>query len=110
MIDPSKIDALIVEARERDDAVCEKLKGECARLATFGPGWKQASIRVASDAASGLAHDQARPEPEDGSFAIQLFSAIMFAIDARAELKLLEMIASPNFYSAMMRSAAEAKP
>jgi hypothetical protein len=120
MIDPSQIDERYEAARQRDDAVFAKLKDECARLIVVDQ--YQSGTRVFSlDALTSMIkparfiesgnssyNSPTYPAPENGSFANQLFSAIAFAIDARAELKLLELIRQPDFYvSAMMRSAAE---
>lgn len=121
MIDGTKIDALIAEVRLRDQAVTDKLKAECARLVAVDQ--HQSHMRTLSldtltqalrparyvESTNSAINMPTYPEPENGSFAIQLFSSIMFAVDARAELKLLELIASPNFYNAIMRSAAEVR-
>ena len=119
MIDSTKIDALIVEARARDTAVTDKLKGECARLVVvdqyqgftrnLSADTMATMLRPARyvESTNSNINQPTEPPPENGSYAIQLFSAICFAIDARAELKLLELIASPTFYDAIMRSAAE---
>jgi hypothetical protein len=108
MIDPSIIEAKIVSARARDNAVTAKLLGEISRLAVFS--WGDTAVQQAKTVTSGIPQDVARPTPENGSYAYQLYSAICFTIDARVELKLLELIASPDFYSALMRSAAEIAP
>lgn len=111
MIDPTKIDALIEAAHQRDNAVTHKLLQECSRLAANVSDPPQPMhLMAAHKAESGKSAGYVLPPPENGSFAYQLFSSIMFAVDARAELKLLELIASPNFYNAIMRSAAEVKP
>lgn len=118
MINPSIIDERIDAARARDNAVTANLLGEIARLAVIAP--MQEHVRMFSldalnsqlkpgrFADSGLGQmGVVRQLPEQGSYAYQLYSAICFVIDARAELKLLELIQSPDFYSALMRSAAE---
>ena len=121
MIDPSLVDEKIEEARARDSTVCEKLKNECARMVvvdqfesgqqTFSLDNLVSTLRPARYTSSGRFNTlpSLNLPPENGSYALQLFSAIMFAVDARAELKLLELIASPHFYAALMRSAAEVK-
>jgi hypothetical protein len=117
-MDPEIIDAKIVEARERDNAVTQKLLQDITRLPVtkaFGGADRLASLDTLKDAlqsahraesgvGQGVFHGTIA---ENGSYAYQLFSSIMFCIDARAELKLLELIASPHFYSALTRSAAE---
>jgi hypothetical protein len=65
------------------------------------------SHKAESGVSAGVLHGTVA---EHGSFAYQLYSAICFAIDARAELKLLELIASPDFYAALMRSAGTIEP
>lgn len=119
MIDSSKIDVLLKEARDRDEVVFTKLLSECARMVvvdqfqssvrTFSLDMLTQVIRPARyvESTNSNSNMPTYPEPENGSYAYQLFSAIAFAIDARAELKLLELCVSPNFYAAMMRSAAE---
>ena len=119
MIDPSIIEAKIEQARARDSAVTEKLRCEVARLVCVQPGIENVEhfspdaptirfqVRPARFSTTGVPSDVNLPAPQNGSYANQLFSAIMFAVDARAELKLLDLIASPHFYSALMRSAAE---
>lgn len=117
MIDPSIIDELLQAARDRDQACTFRLQSEIARLpvtkfeqviSTIN-GMTPPAIQHSKNASSGLPHDLIRPTPANGSYAMQLWSAICFMVDARAELKLLELIASPNFYAALMRSAAETK-
>jgi hypothetical protein len=116
MIDPSIIDAKIVEARERDTAVTNKLLQEITRLPVtraHGGADKLTSLDTLKDAlvsahraesgvSQGVFHGSVA---ENGSYAYQLYSAICFVIDARAELKLLELIASPHFYAGLMKSA-----
>jgi hypothetical protein len=120
-VDPSIIDNRITEARSRDNAVCEKLKNECARLVAidqFSSGRRALSLdnmtmtlRPArySESTNSNPNIPTYPTPENGSYALQLFSAIMFAVDARAELKMLELIRSPDFYAAIITSAAEVR-
>lgn len=116
MIDPSIIDERISKARDRDSAVSMKLLGECARLTVIAPNLDVRMLDLNSLTTqllparlshSGVPQGSFQPTPENGSYAYQLYSAICFAIDARAELKLLELIASPDFYASLMRSAAE---
>jgi hypothetical protein len=119
MMDPEIIDEKLSEARLRDKAVFDKLLHECARLVVVDQHRNNDRmlsldqfanlLRPARFSESGRfnPNDPAFPHPENGSFAYQFFSAVAFAIDARAELKLLELIASPHFYSALTRSAAE---
>lgn len=118
MIDSTKIDELIVEARRRDGVVCKALLEECARLTVIAPYTEIRQLDLnqlvnqlmpAKVSSSGRTSGSYSSPPDDGSYANQLFSAICFVIDARAELKLLELIASPTFYDAIMRSAAEKK-
>lgn len=122
MINPSVIDERVDVARARDNAVCEKLLAECARmvvidqyqshLRSFSLDSLISTLKPARVLDSGNTNPNTAtfPVPEPGSFAYQLYSAICFVIDARAELKLLELIQSPHFYSALMRSAAEVQP
>lgn len=118
MIDPSIIEGRIEAARQRDDDVTAKLLSEIARLPvckdlSTGMLYPQPDapvIQYGNRAGSGMPEGAIRPLPDNGSFAYQLYSAICFVVDARTELKLLELIASPDFYSALMRSAAEVKP
>jgi hypothetical protein len=120
MIDPSIIEAKIGAARDRDNIVTAKLLGEIARLpviAPFNDGMRNfdlntitTTLRPGRLTDTGVGQNIAKMLPEHGSYAYQLYSAICFTIDARVELKLLELIASPDFYSALMRSAAEIAP
>lgn len=119
MIDPSKIDERLDAARARDNVVTSKLLGEIARLPVVAPF--NESMRVFSldgltnmlrpgrVSETGMDPNMLKTMPEPGSYAYQLYSAICFMVDARAELKLLELIASPDFYASLMRSAAEVK-
>lgn len=121
MIDPSIIDEKIKAARERDLTVTQKLLIELTRLPVtkpFGGADRLTSLDTLKDALlsahkaeSGVTQGAFHGTiAENGSFAYQLYSAICFVVDARAELKLLELIASPDFYAALMRSAAEVDP
>jgi hypothetical protein len=120
MIDPSIIDDRILTARARDNNVTQKLLGEIARLAVVAP-FNESSrsfdlnslttvLRPARFSDTGMNPNTIHTVPEPGSYAYQLWSAICFVVDARAELKLLELIASQDFYAALMRSAAEVDP
>jgi hypothetical protein len=117
VIDSTKIDELLEQARTRDNAVTAKLLAEVARLPVIKP-WQDSlrtfsldtltgTIMPGKFSDSGMPAGSTQMLPEDGSYAYQLYSAICFVIDARAQLKLLELIASPTFYDAIMRSAAE---
>lgn len=120
MIDPSIIDQRIIEARSRDVVTSQRVLTECMRLVVIdqSKGYDRSldlntiaqTLRPARYVESGNMNPNSPtypPVPDNGSYAYQLYSAIMFAIDARAELKLLELIASKDFYAALMRSAAE---
>jgi hypothetical protein len=117
VIDPSIIDAKIAEARDRDNVVTHKLLQEVARLPvvaqgndgvrTFSLDLLSAQLRPGRWTDTGMGGGAFQAAPEPGSYAYQLYSAICFVIDARTELKLLELIASPIFYAALMRSAGE---
>lgn len=119
MINPSIIDERVNAARARDNAVTAKLLGEIARLPVVAPFRESdrnfsldsltTTLRPARFSDTGMQPNTIQTMPEPGSYAYQLYSAICFVIDARAELKLLELIQSPDFYSALMRSAAEVK-
>jgi hypothetical protein len=119
-LDPSAIDARLVEAINRDNACSEALKVQLARLPVCMEDWpaQQFSLDALTvQLRPGRMSLTGKPpqlagmgvEPEDGSYAAQLWSAICFMVDARVELKLLDLIRSPDFYSALMRSAAEVK-
>ena len=119
LLDPSIIDVKIVASRERDQACTARMLNEIARLVAtdqyntdnrvFSLDTLSTTIRPARYLESGNPSPGTPiyPLPENGSYAYQLWSAICFMVDARVELKLLELIASPDFYSALMRSAAE---
>lgn len=116
MIDPSRIDERIAELRALNTATCEALRKEIARLPVVVEDWpgELTLHRLSEQLRSGRLAGTGKPpgsfigqEPDPGSFANQLFSAICSMVDARAELILLELCASPDFYAAMMRSAAE---
>jgi hypothetical protein len=116
MIDPTIIDAKIVEAKARDNAVTARMLAEIARLPVCKDLSTQGISQQADDpiiqcgnrVESGMPQAFMRPFPENGSYAYQLYSSICFMVDARAELKLLELIASPHFYAALMKSAGMA--
>lgn len=120
MIDPSKIDERIEAARARDNACTNSMLGEIARLPVVAPfndnnrnfslDALATQLRPGRFTDTGISPGVTKSQPEAGSYAYQLYSAICFMVDARAELKLLELIRSPDFYSAMMRSAAEVDP
>lgn len=117
-LDPSRIEERYAEAEERDKACTDRVRRELGRLVVLRPYQTSGvtsldtmvnSISHAALRETGMGANMQHSLPEDGSYATQLWSSICFMVDARAELKLLQLIQSPDFYAALMRSAAEVK-
>lgn len=119
MIDPSIIDAKILNARELEQQSNAHLLAMCGYLVAMKPNTENVR-QLTLDALTSTIGPTRHYDPnwssayagvlavvEQGSYANSLFSAITIMIDRQVRLRLLEFIASPDFYSGLMRSAAE---